>query len=101
MRKESGVKLAPSRGRPAIETSSPFFLYANIERALILDIVEECCSRPQRDLLLLHYGLGWPLAAIARQFRVSNSAVTQMHERALAGMRTALAQIGIRTMREI
>jgi DNA-directed RNA polymerase specialized sigma24 family protein len=94
-REEGGVKQA------AGESSSPFFLYADIERGLILDIVEECCSQRQRDLLLMHYGRNFPLARIAREFGVSASAITQLHTGALRGMLLALGRMGIKSRREI
>jgi predicted DNA-binding protein YlxM (UPF0122 family) len=83
------------------QSASPFALCAEIEQALILDIVTEQCASGQQELLLLHYQCDMSLAEVARRFGVSRAAVIHMHQRALATMRQALRRMRIEEFRDI
>lgn len=102
MLKQSRVTRRPRReGKPAGETSSPLFLYAQRERADVLEVAGEHCTQKQRALLVLHYELGLSITEIAGHFGVSQPAAAYMHARALEELQRVLARMGIRDIGDL
>jgi DNA-directed RNA polymerase specialized sigma24 family protein len=99
LHKKSGVS-SPG-GLIDSESRSPFYRCSEMERVSILEVAGEHCTKRQRVLLILHYGLDLSLSEIAGEFGVSRSAATHMHTRALRELQEALLRMGIHSLRDV
>lgn len=97
------VTLVPfTHGMEADESTHPDAMFSTEERTVILEQAGQSCTSQQRLLLLLHYGeTGLTLSEIAEQFKVTRSAVTQMHAAALRNLRASLSRMGIESHSQI
>ncbi len=83
------------------QETDPFLRLAVIERARVLEECRRVLTLQQAILLHQRYVLDTPMVRIAAMFRVMESAVSNMHRRAIRALRTELARRKVHARKDL